>query len=79
MYYDHLIINYSVAKKFCSEYGCVRFSIGEVLRRIITNFSHTKLAELIQSHLKVGKTVPDDLCLLALESALLDVHSHTRG
>ena len=70
---------YIVATRFCSEYGCVRLSLGEVLRRIITNFPNSKLAELIESHLKVGQTVPEDLCIHALESALLDVECCTRG
>lgn len=68
-----------VAKRFCSEYGCVRLSIGEVLRRILTKFPDSRLAELIESHLKSGLIVPDDLCMYALESALLDFESKTRG
>ena len=69
----------SVAKKFCSEYGCVRLSIGEVLRRIMEKFPQSKLAELIDSQLKSGQAVPEDLCMYALESALLDVDCKTRG
>ena len=69
----------SVAKRFCDEYGCVRLSIGEVLRRIISKFPQSKLAELIESHLKSGQIVPEDLCIYALESALLDVQCQTRG
>lgn len=65
--------------RFSSEYGCVRLSIGEVLRRTLTKFPHSKLSKLIYSHLKAGQIVPDDLCILALESTLLDVQCCTRG
>lgn len=69
----------TIAKRFCSENGCVRLSVGEVLRRTVAKFPQSKLTELIESHLKTGQTVPDDLCMHALESALLDVQCSTRG
>lgn len=80
-----LVINNSalyiflVSRRFCDEYGCIRLSIGEVLRRVISKFPQSKLTELIEHHLKSGQTVPDDLCIYALESALLDVQCSTRG
>ncbi len=57
----------------------MRLSIGEALRMYIDRFPSSKLTELIESHLKSGQTVPDDLCLHALERALLDVQCTTRG
>ncbi len=57
----------------------MRLSIGEALRMYIEKFPTSKLAELIESHLKNGQTVPDDLCVHALEKALLDVQCTTRG
>jgi len=53
--------------------------MGEVLRRQIISFPNSTLAEIIQSHLKAGGVVPDDICALALESALLDIQCATRG
>lgn len=69
----------TVAMRFASEYGCKRVSIGEALRLITEKFPNSKLTELILSHLKNGETVPDDLCVHALERALLDVQCMTRG
>lgn len=74
-----IIFFFVVARRFCSEYGCVRLSIGEVLRRMVTKFPQSRLTELIVTHLKAGQTVPEDLCIHALESALLDVQCCTRG
>ena len=74
-----LFLFFLVANRFCQEYGCVRLSMGEVLRRQISSFPKSTLAEIILSHLKAGKVVPDDICALALESALLDIQCATRG
>ena len=68
-----------VAKRFEKEYGCVRLSIGEALRRVITKFPDSKLTQVILSHLKTGQAVPSDLCVYALELALLDVQCQSRG
>lgn len=76
---NFILFFFIVAKRFCSEYGCVRLSVGEVLRRIINKFPESRLSELIEAHLKSGQTVPEDLCMFALESALLDVDCKTRG
>lgn len=77
--YTHSAFHFIVAKKFCEEYGCIRLSIGEVLRRTISKFPHSKLSQLIESHLKSGQTVPEDLCIYALESALLEAQCSSRG
>ncbi|XP_064400448.1 adenylate kinase 9-like [Halichondria panicea] len=69
----------TVARRFAAEYGCVRLSIGEALRMYIDMFPRSKLTELIESHLRSGQVVPDDLCVHALEKALLSVQCTTRG
>ena len=46
---------------------------------MIEQFPYSELTRLMQSYLQVGQTVPDDLCVLALERALLDVQCNTRG
>ena len=69
----------TVALRLASEYGCMRLSIGEAVRLVIEKFPNSKLTDLILSHLKIGQTVPEDLCVHALERALLDVQCMTRG
>ena len=73
------MLNPSVANRFCQEYGCVRLSIGEAIRKVILDFPQSDLTEEILLHLKNGQTVPDELCVLALERVLLDVQITTRG
>ena len=68
-----------MAHRFASEYGCLRLSIGEAMRRVIAQFPDSELSQQMLSYLKVGQTVPDQLCVLALERALLDVQCSTRG
>ena len=68
-----------VAKRFVREYGCLRLSVGEAMRRVMAQFPGSKLAELMQVHLRAGQPVPDELCVHALERALLDVQCNTRG
>ena len=77
--YPVLRIFIIVARRFAAEYGCVRLSIGEALRMYIDMFPRSKLTELIESHLRSGQVVPDDLCVHALEKALLSVQCTTRG
>ncbi len=57
----------------------MRLSIGEALRMYIDMFPSSKLTELIESHLRSGHVVPDDICVHALEKALLGVQCTTRG
>ena len=49
------------------------------MRRVMAQFPDSELSQLMRSYLQVGQTVPDDLCVLALERALLDVQCNTRG
>ena len=57
----------------------MKLSIGEAMRRVIEQFPDSKLTHQILSYLVVGQTVPDELSVLALERALLDVQCTTRG
>lgn len=74
-----LLLYRAVAKRFCEEYGCSRLSIGEAVRKVISDFPDSNLAAEILSHLKKGQVVPDELCVLALERILIDVQCATRG
>ena len=49
------------------------------MRRVIDQFPDSKLTHQMLSYLVVGQTVPDELSVLALERALLDVQCTTRG
>ena len=49
------------------------------MRRAMAQFPHSVLTHQLQAHLQAGDTVPDELCILALNSALLDVQCTTRG
>ena len=68
-----------VAKRFCHEYGCIRLSIGEAMRKVIADNPESDLTAQIISHLKKGQAVPDELCVLALERVLLNIQCSTRG
>lgn len=68
-----------VANRFVSEYGVVRLSIGEAIRKVLNLQSYTELARQINLHLKAGMTVPDELAVQALEVALLGMQCQTRG
>ncbi|CAI8010883.1 Adenylate kinase 9 [Geodia barretti] len=69
----------TVAENLCRKYGCLRLSIGEAMRRVIAQFPHSELTCQLQAHLQAGDTVPDELCVLALDCSLLDVQCTTRG
>lgn len=69
----------TVANKFVSEYGCLRLSIGEAIRRVLTQFPESDLTTEMKSYLQLGQPLPDELCILALERALMDVQCTTRG
>ena len=75
----HIFLPTLVARKICDTYGCLRLSIGEAIRRVLSKFPHSELAQQLQSYLQSGQTVPEELCVLALDSALLDVQCTTRG
>jgi hypothetical protein len=68
-----------VANRFVAEYGVVRLSIGEVIRRLLTTQPNTDLVRQINHHLRTGCTVPDDLAVQALDVVLMDPLCQTRG
>lgn len=68
-----------VANKFVTEYGCLRLSIGEAIRRVMSQFPESDLTAEMKSYLQIGQTLPDELCILALERALMDIQCTTRG
>ena len=68
-----------MAKRFVDEYGVVRLSVGEAIRNILEFQSNTDLAMRMQSHIKKGLTVPDELLVQAIEVALMDMRCQTRG
>ena len=68
-----------MAERFASEYGVVRLSVGEAMRKILVSQPHTELARQINLHVRSGNTVPDELAVQALEIALMDMQCQTRG
>jgi adenylate/nucleoside-diphosphate kinase len=68
-----------VANRFAAEYGVVRLSIGEVIRRLLTTQPNTDLVRQIHHHLRTGCTVPDDLAVQALDVVLKDPQCQVRG
>ena len=77
--YVVFIILILVAGKLCDRYGCLRLSIGEAMRKIVVQYPHSELTHQLLAHLQVGQTVPEELCVLALDRILLDVQCMTRG
>jgi len=70
---------FSVARRFVSQYGVVRLSMGEALRTLLDTQPNTELARCILSFLHKGQTVPDELAVHALEVALIDTKCKTCG
>ena len=68
-----------VAKRFESEYGVTRLSLGEAVRRVLLDQPKSELAKVMNNHLKKGLTVPDELSVACLEVALMDMTCQTRG
>ena len=75
--YNFLVI--AVANRFVEEYGLVRLSIGEAMRRVMMEQPKSDLSKQIQNHVTKGLTVPDELAVQALDICLLDMKSQTRG
>ena len=69
----------AVANRFVAEYGVLRLSIGEVIRRLLTSQRDTDLVRQINHHLRTGCTVPDDLAVQALDVVLMDPQCQVRG
>ncbi len=53
--------------------------MGEALRQVMSQFPDSELTRLLKEYLQAGETVPEDLCVLALERVLLSVQCNTRG
>ena len=68
-----------MAKRFVETFGCLRLSVGEAVRKLLDQFSYSELAMQIRMHLTAGETIPDELCVLALERITMDVQCQTRG
>ncbi|XP_036406140.1 adenylate kinase 9 [Megalops cyprinoides] len=69
----------TVAKRFASEYGLQRLSIGEAMRSVLTSQTQTELATQMLKHLSQGLTVPDELAVHCLDVALMNPVCSTRG
>ena len=57
----------------------MRLSVGEAVRKSLDQFPHSELALQIRTHLIAGETIPDELCVLALERIIMDIQCQTRG
>ena len=68
-----------VARRFAETFGCLRLSVGEAVRKLLDQFPYSELAMQIKMHLTAGETIPDELCVLALERIMMDVQCSTRG
>lgn len=75
----YLIILFSVANRFVEEYGLVRLSIGEAMRRVMLEQPKSDLSKQLVKHVTKGLTVPDELAVQALDVCLLEMRSQTRG
>ena len=73
------LVLFAVANQLVSTLGVVKFSIGEALRYQLMQFPESSLAEQIRSYLLVGETIPDELCVAALERKMLEAEVNTRG
>ena len=49
------------------------------MRKLLDQFPYSELAMQIKMHLTAGETIPDELCVLALERMMMDVKCSTRG
>nr|XP_023692139.1 adenylate kinase 9 isoform X1 [Paramormyrops kingsleyae] len=69
----------TVARKFASEFGIQRLSIGDAMRSVLTKRRQTELAAHMLSYLHQGLAVPDKLAIQCLEVALMNLVCSTRG
>uniref|UniRef100_H3AND6 Adenylate kinase 9 n=1 Tax=Latimeria chalumnae TaxID=7897 RepID=H3AND6_LATCH len=69
----------TVARKFVSEYGLERLSVGDAIRLVLSKESNTELAVQINKLLMQGLTVPDELAVQCLEVALMNYMCNIRG
>ena len=62
-----------------STLGVVKISIGDALRYQLLQFPESHLTEQIKSYLLIGETIPEELCVAALERRMLEAEVNTRG
>ena len=68
-----------MARRFESEFGVVRVSLGDAMRLVLANQPKTSLANQLQDVLKSGSPVSNELAVAALQVALMDMNCTTRG
>lgn len=80
---DPLLLNinifFLVAKRFEKEFGVVRLSIGEAIRRVMSTHAHTKLVKQIEEYLLNGFSLPDELAVETLRLFLMEPVCHNKG
>ncbi|KAI1897614.1 hypothetical protein AGOR_G00085080 [Albula goreensis] len=69
----------TVAKRFASEYGLQRLSVGEAMRFVLANQSQSELATQMWKYLSQGLTVPDEIAVQCLDVSLMNPVCSTRG
>ena len=70
----------TMAKRLQHQLGVVRLSAGEAMRWVLTNAADTTLAIMIDTELRKGKTVPNELVVASIEAAILGITGcRTRG
>ncbi|KAL0967755.1 hypothetical protein UPYG_G00256470 [Umbra pygmaea] len=69
----------TVARRFASEYGLARLSIGDAMRMVLASQGNTELATEMMKQLSQGHTVSDKLSIQSLEVALMNPVCSTRG
>ena len=68
-----------MANRFVEEYGLVRLSIGEAMRKVMLELPKSDLSKQMLKHITKGLTVPDELAVQALDLCLLEMRCQTRG
>lgn len=68
-----------VAKRLEKEFGVVRLSIGEAIRRVMSTHAHTKLVKQIEEYLLNGFPLPDELAIETLQMFLMEPVCHNKG
>ncbi|KFQ26432.1 Adenylate kinase 9, partial [Merops nubicus] len=69
----------TVAKRFASDYGLLRLSMGDAIRLVLDSQPESELALTLKGHLHRGQTVPDKLAIQALDVALMNHVCNTTG
>jgi len=69
----------TLAKRLEKEFGVVRLSIGEAIRRVMYTHAHTKLVKQIEEYLLNGFPLPDELAIETLQIFLMEPVCHNKG